>query len=125
MNATDDPELALQGGLPISQQIEDQIRACILSGQLQPGDQLPTVRRVAVDLGINPHAVSRAYAELEREGFLTSHEGSGIFVAALPPRGPRQAELESLCTDFLTEVAGRGFTVTDIVRTLETLRQRR
>ncbi len=126
MNVTDDPELTLQGGLPIPRQIADQIRACILSGRLQPGEQLPTVRRVAVELAVNPSTVSRAYAELEQEGFLTSQDGSGTFVASPPPPGgPRQAELDRLCADFLQQIVCRGFTVGDMLRTLQTLSQRR
>ena len=83
------------------------------------------IRRVAVELAVNPGTVSRAYAELEHEGFLTSQDGSGTFVASPPPGEPRQAELESLCLAFLQEVAGRGFAIAEALRTLATFRQRR
>jgi GntR family transcriptional regulator len=126
MNLTDDPTLTLHGGSSIPCQIAEQIRTSILAGQLEPGEQLPTVRRVAVELAINPSTVSQAYAELEREGFLTSQDGSGTFVASPAPLvEPRQFELESLCAGFLRDIANQGFAVADVLRTLQTFSPRR
>src|SRR5438445_6108504 len=92
MSSSPDPELTLQGGVSICNQIRTQIRDCVVSGQLIPGEQLPTVRAMAVELAVNPGAVSKAYQELEREGFLTSDEGSGTFVASGAPSRDRQTE---------------------------------
>src|SRR5438128_860337 len=93
-----------KSGVPIYGQIQTQIRDCIVSGQLSPGEQLPTVRAMSVALAVNPNAVRQAFQELEREGFLTSEEGSGTFVASLPPLRLRQAafqpECERLCQEF-------------------------
>jgi GntR family transcriptional regulator len=80
-----DLELFLQGGAPIQMQIAEQLRHYIQMDLLQPGEQLPTVRAVAVGLSVNPRTVEAAYAELERQGYVTSEEGSGIFVAWQPP----------------------------------------
>jgi len=68
-------------GVPVYLQLKEQVLHAISRGQLTPGDQLPTVREVAVDLEINPNTVNRAYADLEREGVLTSRRGRGTFIS--------------------------------------------
>lgn len=78
-----EPELVLQGGAPMHWQIYDQVGRYIRAGVLRPGEQLPTVRAVAVGLAVNPAVVEKAYAALERDGLVTSSEGSGIFVAGV------------------------------------------
>ena len=75
--ATGDPR-------PIGRQIVDAVRMKIATGELAPGDQLPSVRGLAQQLGINPNTVAKAYAELTAEGWLESRQGLGLFVA--PPR---------------------------------------
>jgi GntR family transcriptional regulator len=125
---TPEPELLLQGGAAIREQIQDQVRTCIVLGLLRPGEQLPTVRSVAVELGVNPHAVEQAYEQLQREGFVTTEDGSGAFVT-LPqgadlPRAGRRARLESLCLDFLARTAGWGFSPAEVLQTLHTLAPR-
>src|ERR1700751_5751571 len=101
--------LNTKSGVPIYRQIQDQILYRIASGQLRPGEQLPTVRALAVDLAVNPNTVIRAYTELERQGVLTTEQGSGTFVAPLPAvvldRADRQAKLRALCAEFLSQVA--------------------
>ncbi len=77
--------------VPIYVQIEDQVRALIAAGQLRPGDQLPTIRQLAVDLGVNYNTVARAYLELERAGVITTQRGRGTFVAGVPDEA-RQAQ---------------------------------
>src|SRR5215831_5478355 len=94
-----------RSGVPIYRQIQDQVRYGIASGLLSPGEQLPTVRALAVELSVNPNTVIKAYSELEREGVLTSEQGSGTFVAGLPAgalgEAERGAKLEALCAEFL------------------------
>ena len=70
-----------KSGVPIYRQIQDQIRYGIASGLLEAGEQLPTVRALAVELSVNPNTVIKAYSELEREGMLTTEQGTGTFVA--------------------------------------------
>ncbi len=122
-----EPELILQGGGPIHRQIAEQIRARIGAGLLRPGEQLPTVRTLAVELAVSPTAVTRAYEELEREGVLTSENGSGTYVAA--PAGPsevqRRAELERLCAEFLDRALGRNYSPVEILTTIQWLTQNR
>src|SRR6185312_15852379 len=72
--------LDLRSGVPVYRQIIDQVRAGIASGTLSAGDQLPTVRQLAVDLAINPNTVLRAYRELELGGMLETQQGTGTFI---------------------------------------------
>src|SRR6266436_2265686 len=74
-------QLDLHSGVPVYRQIMDQVLAAMASGRLATGDQLPTVRQLAVDLSINPNTVIRAYRELEIRGFLNTHQGTGTFIS--------------------------------------------
>src|SRR5207249_2668316 len=98
-----------KSGVPIYRQIQDQIRYGVASGLLNPGEQLPTVRALAVELSVNPNTVIKAYTELEREGLLATEQGSGTFISAEPlvplVDENRQAKLESLCSEFLAQAA--------------------
>src|SRR2546421_12902636 len=98
-------QLNPKSGVPIYRQIQDQISYGVASGLLGSGEQLPTVRSLAVELSVNPNTVIKAYTELEREGILTTEQGSGTFVAAQPPvaisKEKREATLESLCSEFM------------------------
>jgi GntR family transcriptional regulator len=118
-----------KSGVPVYRQIQDLIRYGIASGLLCSGEQLPTVRALAVELSVNPNTVIKAYSELEREGILTTEQGSGTFVAAQPPtllsEENRQAKLESLCLEFLGQVARYGFSSEDVLRTVQALAERR
>ena len=74
-------ELDLKSRVPIFVQIVEQVKEMIASGRLRPGDRLPTVRKVAVDLMINPNTVSRAFLELEHAGIIYTQRGIGTFVS--------------------------------------------
>jgi GntR family transcriptional regulator len=116
-----------KSGVPIYRQIQDQIRYAIASGMLRPGEQLPTVRALAVDLAVNPNTVIKAYSDLEREGVLTTEQGSGTFVAPLPAvvldAEDRQEKLQALCAEFLGQAAQYGFGPDDVLRTIRKLKQ--
>ena len=118
-----------KSGVPVYRQIQDQIRYGIASGLLSPGEQLPTVRALAVELSVNPNTVIKAYSELEREGVLTTEQGSGTFVAAEPPaplsEANRQGKLESLCLEFLGQTARYGFSPEDVTCAIHALTERR
>src|SRR5439155_25184805 len=124
MNALAEPELILQGGLPVHRQIADQLRHSIALGTLYPGEALPTVRQVAVGLTVHPGAVEQAYVELEKEGWLTWQQGNGPYVAVPPTRENDISDCESLetfCTDILARAERLGFTPDDVIHTLATL----
>ena len=118
-----------KSGVPIYRQIQDQIRYGISSGRLRPGEQLPTVRALAVDLSVNPNTVIKAYTELERQGVLTTEQGSGTFVAPQPvvalTAQDRQAKLKALCAEFLGQVAAYGFGPDDVLQAIRKLQAER
>src|SRR5438309_2370544 len=117
-----------RSGVPVYRQIQDQIRFGIASGLLNPGEQLPTVRALAVELSINPNTVIKAYTELEREGILTTEQGTGTFIApqGTPlPKAERRAKLESLCGEFLAQAARYGFSPGEVIQMIQTLTDRR
>jgi len=116
--------LDLHTGVPVYRQIMDQVRGAIASGTLAAGDQLPTVRQLAVDLAINPNTVVRAYRELELGGLLESHQGTGTFISAQNFKGSdaqRQRQLEQIVTDCVARAGAAGFTVGDLIEQLRGL----
>ena len=107
---------------PIYAQLDRALRAAIAAGRLQPGDQLPTVRQLAVDLRINANTVARVYAELERDGVLETRRGVGSFVRAGPEEARSGEEhrrrLRAFATRILSDAASAGFTLGDVVAEL-------
>jgi len=103
---------------PIYAQVDRGIRAAIATGRLRAGDQLPTVRQLAVDLRVNANTVARVYGELERTGVLETRRGVGSFVSASPTRAhpPREHErrLRTFVTRMLAEAESLGLTVDDL-----------
>src|SRR6202044_1362761 len=94
-------------GVPVYRQLIDQVLAAVATGTLRTGNQLPTVRGVAVDLAINPNTVSRAYREMELRGILDTQQGTGTFVAETPTENPaapaeRRRQLTQLVTEFVS-----------------------
>lgn len=112
---------------PIYAQLERGLRAAIATGRLQPGEQLPTVREMAVALEINANTVARVYAELERAGVLETKRGVGSFVSATPSRAhpPRDHDrrLRSFATRVLADADAAGFTVDDVIGALRAHQQ--
>jgi GntR family transcriptional regulator len=72
----------LESGVPIYMQLVDRIKQMVVSGQLQPGQQLPTMRQLAADLRINYNTVGRAYAILDQDGVISTQQGRGTFIAS-------------------------------------------
>jgi len=113
--------LDLHSGVPVYRQIIDQVRGGLAAGALQAGDQLPTVRQLAVDLAINPNTVVRAYKELELSGQLETHQGTGTFISARKPSGSsaeRAKQLSQIVSDAVSRAGAAGFTIEDIVEQL-------
>ncbi len=114
-----------RSGVPLYRQILEQVKFAIARGTLEPGDRLPTVRQLAVDLSINPNTVIRAYRELEIQGVLETHQGSGTFVSTRKPdidRLERQRMLDQILTDLLARASTYGLTLENV---LDGLRQRK
>ena len=115
----------VKSGVPFYRQIIDQVKSAIATGTLGPGDRLPTVRQLSVDLSVNPNTVSRAYTELELTGLVETHMGSGTFVGNKPVERDdveRRRILDQICQEFLSRASSHGFTLDDI---LENLTQRK
>jgi GntR family transcriptional regulator len=117
MRATD-LRLDDSSGIPVYLQIRDQILHAIARGLARAGDQLPTVRDVAVVLSVNPNTVNRAYAELERDGVLTTQRGRGTFVTDRPRGEPRthRLKLAESAERFVAQARALGFDGDEIVR---------
>ena len=116
-----------KSGVPFYRQIIEQVKFGIARGDLQTGDQLPTVRQLAVDLSINPNTVSRAYTELELTGLVETQMGSGTFVGNRPVERDdveQRRLLDQFCQEFLSRVSTHGFTLDDVLQNLEQRRKR-
>ena len=115
-------QIDFRSGLPIYIQIVNQVQAQIAAGILKPGDQLPTVRQLAVDLRVNANTVARVYSDLERAGVLETRRGVGSFVRATAdearPRREHEKRLRALATRILADAAASGFTREEIVAAL-------
>jgi GntR family transcriptional regulator len=114
--------LDLHSGVPVYRQIIDQVIGGIAAGTLTAGDQLPTVRQLAVDLSINPNTVIRAYREMEIRGVLETEQGTGTFISQQkPPRddADRQRRLNQLVGEFIARAGSEGFTVEDMLERLQ------
>jgi GntR family transcriptional regulator len=110
--------LDADSGVPVYRQLIDQVSGALASGTLAAGNQLPTVRQVAVDLTINPNTVMRAYRELEIRGILETQQGTGTFISRQKPKRPdadRQRQLTQLVSDFLARAGAAGFTVEELL----------
>jgi GntR family transcriptional regulator len=116
--------LDLHSGMPVYRQIIDQVRGGIASGALTAGDQLPTVRQLAVDLEINPNTVVRAYRELEFGGLLETHQGTGTFISAQKMKrsdAERERQLTQIVADCVARAGAAGFTVDELIDELRGL----
>ena len=117
--------LDLHSGVPVYRQIIDQVMGGIAAGALAPGDQLPTVRQVAVDLSINPNTVMRAYRELEIRGVLETQQGTGTFIGQQKVKRDdveRQRQLGQLVTEFISRAGAAGYTLEEL---MEQIHERR
>jgi len=113
---------------PIYAQLERGFRAAIATNRLRPGDQLPTVRQLAVDLQINANTVARVYAELERAGVIETKRGVGSFITATPAQAhpPREQErrLRGFVMRVLAEADAAGFTIDEVMTALRAYQQK-
>jgi len=116
--------LDLASGVPVYRQIIDQVQGGIASGSLATGEQLPTVRQVAVDLAINPNTVLRAYRELEIRGVIETQQGTGTFIAEKQIQKDeveRARQLDQLVREFVSRAGANGFTVAELIGHLQEL----
>jgi len=108
--------------LPVYVQLREQVLRALAAGRLAPGVQLPTVRQIAVHLGVNPNTVNRAYIELERDGVVTTARGRGTFVADTQSRPNAEladARLRDIARRAIGEARALGFTADEFSTALE------
>lgn len=107
---------------PIYAQLERGFRAAIATGRLQPGDQLPTVRQLAVQLSVNANTIARVYAALERGGVFETRRGVGTFVRMGAPEARPPDEharrLRAFVTRVLANADTEGFTAGEVMAAL-------
>jgi GntR family transcriptional regulator len=117
-------QISSADGLPIYQQIVNQVRHLIAAGRLQSGEELPPIRSLAEQLTINPNTVARAYLELERAGVVTKRHGSGTYVSGAVSPLPQREKLKVLkprADALLVEAAHLDIDLDDV---LDLLRER-
>lgn len=118
--------LEFHSGIPVYRQIIHNVQAAVADGRLAEGDQLPTIRALHEELGVNPNTVARAYRELAHLGLITTEQGSGCFVApsrgappAILPASQREAKLSEICARFTAEALSHGITLKELIQHLD------
>jgi GntR family transcriptional regulator len=117
-----------RSGVPAYRQIIDQVLGGIAAGTLRPGDQLPTVRQLAVDLAINPNTVVRAYRELEIREVLATQQGTGTFLTDKKPPVDgmeRRRRVAQLVGEMLARAGAEGIELSEIIGYLNELQSER
>jgi GntR family transcriptional regulator len=113
----------LHSGVPIYLQIMDRIKHLVATGALEPGDQLPTIRQLSVDLRVDPNTVVHAYRELDREGIISTQQGRGTFISERPDGEQlsqlRRERLNVIVGDALLEALSLGYHEEEIRSTFE------
>jgi GntR family transcriptional regulator len=111
---------------PIYAQVERALRAAIAAGRLKAGDQLPTVRELAVELRVNANTIARVYSELERAGVFETRRGVGTFVRATRaearPASEHARRLKAFATRVLSEGDAHGFSADEVIAALRSHR---
>ena len=108
--------LSVHSNVPAYVQVVQQVRQALLSGALRPGEQLPTVKAVVMELAINPNTVLKAYRELEREGLVEGRQGVGTFALRRPDGPPPgvQAALGRSLARWVAKARKAGLDETDM-----------
>jgi GntR family transcriptional regulator len=110
--------------MPVYRQLIDQVRLAMAAGSLTAGDQLPTVRQLAVDLAINPNTVLRAYHELELGGVLETQQGTGTFISQKKIKRDdveRQRQLSQIAGEVAARAGAAGISLEELIEELREL----
>ena len=110
---------------PLHAQLERSVRVAVASRRLKPGDQLPTVRQLAVALRLNANTVAKVYSNLERAGAVETRRGVGTFIAdrhdSARNQAARASEIRAVALRALADADARGFTAADLRRELQSI----
>jgi GntR family transcriptional regulator len=105
-------EIDFRSGIPIYLQVVERIKERLAAGQLRPGDQLPTVRSLAMELRVNFNTIARAYRIMDDSGIISTQQGRGTFILELPSpevsESIRQKALEELTRRYLADAEQMG-----------------
>jgi len=111
-------QIDFRSGIPIYTQIVEQVKQQVLNGELKPGDQLPTVRALALELRVNFNTIARAYRLLDEANIISTQQGRGTFILDVPPPERtdklRRQALEALTRDYLNEARRLGCSTSEI-----------
>ena len=122
-NLIENIQLDFRSGTPIYTQIVEQVKLQVLSGELKPEDQLPTVRALALELRVNFNTVARAYRLLDEAGIISTQQGRGTYILEVPPPERtdklRRQALEALTRDYLNEAVRLGCETDEISKALK------
>jgi GntR family transcriptional regulator len=120
---TENIHIDFRSGVPIYTQVVEQVKQQLVSGLLKPGDQLPTVRALALELRVNFNTVARAYRLLDEIGVISTQQGRGTYILEVPsPERTdklRQQALEALTRDYLNDALRLGCSLEEIRITLK------
>jgi GntR family transcriptional regulator len=117
--------LDFSSGIPIYVQIVDQVRALLLSGDLKPGDQLPTVRQLASELRVNFNTIARAYRLLDEAGLISTQRGRGTYLLDAELTDDKEKfkrdSIEAQIKTLIQSLGAQGYSVEEIRQTVEYL----
>jgi len=121
-------KIDLQSGVPIYIQVVERIKHMIATGELRPGDQLPTVRQLAQELVVNPNTIARAYTLLDQAGIISTQQGRGTYVREHPDENGlahmREEKLHGLVYQTIIEALSLGYELSEVKQEFEaTIRQ--
>ena len=110
---------------PIYTQLTQRLTQAIVAGEFRPGERLPSVRELAVEAGVNPNTVQRAFSELEREGLIYTQRATGKYVTENEAdiKSARQALARTQVADFLRAMQSLGFSVGDVIVLLQSFNE--
>lgn len=113
--------MEFQANIPIYLQVVDHIRTDIMNGKLKPNDKLPSVRELALELGVNPNTIQRAYGELEKDGFIYTERAVGKYVAdnAELIKQCRNEKIREIIDEFKEKMLSLGIDEADIITYLK------
>ena len=121
-------KIDLQSGVPIYIQVVERIKHMIATGELKPGDQLPTVRQLAQELVVNPNTIARAYTLLDQAGVISTQQGRGTYVREHPGEAGlarmRREKLGGLVDRMIVEALSLGYELDEIGEEFEAIVRR-
>ena len=106
---------------PVAHAVVEELWLAVVDGSLESGERLPTSRELAIELGVSPRSIARAYEDLERRGVTVTRPGAGTFVSLSPPSDEdraRHQEFAQLCRDTVGRAAALGFDIDELMDAL-------